>query len=431
MKLNNDATNLVTDIGESAFNAAFAKCPVVRSLRAVYVRISPVPAGFNAYNVFTKTFSNANNKINEDFKVYATIEDAKSKSNAWNFCNYNHNGAGFPVDCGPASAVYGHRFFTRPGSQYATDVGRATSNNGLEIYVAEDCPSLAVEGYCLNGAPFGIHCCPHFTRGDAAGGTETHIGNYNQNDCITECKKRHGAVGATVKNPASETATGQCWCEFGDKTLDTGRSSDLKTCFFPDDGCEKCDYGKCDRNGAGNCNYYSYDNGFHCKLPSRNCKPGKNCWDYYSHYFYTENSYQPCPSGKHGELKLYSGYNGGGRLVCTLYWTYKTPGARTSYVWNFERRGTPCADEEARSLVVKKAQSGTVIKLFDDEDGVTNNDYAVVTIKQDITAANPVTVYQVQRDFSNDYLNFNYVGASSIWKRNDLNGEVSRLEIHL
>ena len=140
--MSDDASSLVTNIGEAAFNALFAKCPVVRGLRAVYVRTTSIPISFNAFDVFANTWSSQNNKINEDFKLYDNIEDAKSGSNPWTYCNYDVEFFGFPADCGPSSPIRGYQVFTMPGTEGSSHVGSKTSNNGLEIYTGDDCPSI-------------------------------------------------------------------------------------------------------------------------------------------------------------------------------------------------------------------------------------------------------------------------------------------------
>ena len=142
--LSDDGSSLVIDIGEEAFNTAFAKCPVVRGLRAVYVRTSTLPLSFNAFDVFANTWSSENNKINDDFKLYTNINDAKSDSNPWTYCKYDLEFAGFPADCGPSAGDHlgPFRFFSMPGTEYSSNVSSKTSNNGLEIYTGDDCPSI-------------------------------------------------------------------------------------------------------------------------------------------------------------------------------------------------------------------------------------------------------------------------------------------------
>ena len=145
--LSDDATSLVTNIGEDAFNAAFAKCPVVRGFRAVYIRTTLIPTSFNAFDIFANSWSSKNNRINHDFKLYNSIEEAKSGTNPWQYCDYDDAFVGFPRNCGPTGPVRGHKFFTMPGTRFSKNVGAATSNNGLEIYTGGDCPaSVSTKG---------------------------------------------------------------------------------------------------------------------------------------------------------------------------------------------------------------------------------------------------------------------------------------------
>lgn len=41
--------------------------------------------------------------FHEDFDIYSSYSDAVSDQNAWQFCNGNDKGIGFPHDCGPKS----------------------------------------------------------------------------------------------------------------------------------------------------------------------------------------------------------------------------------------------------------------------------------------------------------------------------------------
>ena len=142
--------SLTTDVGEAAFNAAFAKCPVVRGLRAVYVRTTPIPKSFNAYRMFANRWADQpNNVLNKDFKLFDNIGDAIANKDNWSYCNYNA-GTGFPLDCGKSGSVVGYKFFVLPGNQYYVKV---PSNQGLEIYSGDNCPSH-VKGHYL----FIIYC---------------------------------------------------------------------------------------------------------------------------------------------------------------------------------------------------------------------------------------------------------------------------------
>jgi hypothetical protein len=44
------------------------------------------------------------NKLNADFELYSTLEDALAGKNRWTYCNYN-DWVGFPRDCGPTRYV--------------------------------------------------------------------------------------------------------------------------------------------------------------------------------------------------------------------------------------------------------------------------------------------------------------------------------------
>jgi len=45
------------------------------------------------------------NTMNKDFKLFSNLNDAKTDTNAWKFCNFNDDGVGFPRDCGPNGVV--------------------------------------------------------------------------------------------------------------------------------------------------------------------------------------------------------------------------------------------------------------------------------------------------------------------------------------
>jgi hypothetical protein len=49
------------------------------------------------------------NTMNTDFKLFSNLNDAKTDTNAWKFCNFNDATVGFPRDCGP-TGVIGNRW---------------------------------------------------------------------------------------------------------------------------------------------------------------------------------------------------------------------------------------------------------------------------------------------------------------------------------
>merc|ERR1712146_867597 len=100
----------------------FAACPVVQYTRngavmAVYKRTSTIPADFNPYSVFTQTWTNVDNNLGTDFKLYDNEADMSSDTGAWTFCNYNDNDVAFPRDCGKTGHVP-NRWFSMPGGRF-------------------------------------------------------------------------------------------------------------------------------------------------------------------------------------------------------------------------------------------------------------------------------------------------------------------------
>jgi len=141
--LNNNAAEVTENIGEAAFNKAFQVCPVVQYTRnsqvmAVYVRTSNISPTFNAYKVFTDTWRDAANKLNQDFKLYDNLDDARGNRGAWTFCNFNDPDVGFPRDCGKTGGV-GNRWFSMPGGRF--QARGINSGVGFDIYSGSDCPA--------------------------------------------------------------------------------------------------------------------------------------------------------------------------------------------------------------------------------------------------------------------------------------------------
>ena len=87
------------------------------AVKAIYKRISEVPENFDAYTIFTYTWSSTNNQLNTDFKIYGSLEDLEAEANDWEFCNFNIYDVGFPRDCGPSGAVT-DEWFSMPGGNY-------------------------------------------------------------------------------------------------------------------------------------------------------------------------------------------------------------------------------------------------------------------------------------------------------------------------
>lgn len=73
----------------------------------VYKRTSALPAGKDWYQLFMQDWFSSQNNINTDFKLYSSVSDAETDTNAWQYCNYDDPGVGFPRDCGKTGGVGG------------------------------------------------------------------------------------------------------------------------------------------------------------------------------------------------------------------------------------------------------------------------------------------------------------------------------------
>jgi len=142
VQLSADKQTVLQDIGEAAFNAAFQACPVIRYRRnsevyALYTRTTPLPAGFNAYRLFTYEWASADNKLNVDFELYSSEADLALRQAQWSFCNYDDPDVGFPRDCGPTSWI-ANRWFSMPGGRFTA---RSANAAGFDVYTGAACPS--------------------------------------------------------------------------------------------------------------------------------------------------------------------------------------------------------------------------------------------------------------------------------------------------
>ena len=143
ISLSDDASTVEVDLGRAQFNHLFATCPIVQYTRnsavvAVYVRQTAIPAGFDAYALFTHTWASASNKLLTDFNLYDDLAAAGTAgdSEKWTWCNYDDEGIGFPRDCGRTGEV-ASRWFSKPGGQHnPPDISSGAS---FEIYSGLEC----------------------------------------------------------------------------------------------------------------------------------------------------------------------------------------------------------------------------------------------------------------------------------------------------
>jgi len=141
VELSANALQIVTDIGEKAFNQKFKACPVVQynrngAVHSVYKRITPIPENFNAYKIFTDTWRNTPmNTMGTDFEIFSTVNDLLNDQNEWTFCNYNDPDVAYPRDCGRYGYVP-NQWFSMPGGIFNA---RGVSN-GAGFTLFNECP---------------------------------------------------------------------------------------------------------------------------------------------------------------------------------------------------------------------------------------------------------------------------------------------------
>jgi len=140
--LSSDGKGVTKDVGRDEFNAAFAECPVVQYTRngvvhSVYKRVSAIPYGFDAYDLFTTTWTQEDNVLHEDFEIYSNYEDLSMNQNIWLFCNYDDLDVGYPRDCGKVGWEP-HMWFSFPGGR--TNAMGLKNGAGFAIHQPSNCP---------------------------------------------------------------------------------------------------------------------------------------------------------------------------------------------------------------------------------------------------------------------------------------------------
>ena len=123
VELSETGDAVIQNIGQDNFNYMFHGNPIVQynrngMLHSYYKRVSEVPLGFDAYSLFTYTWSTTDNQLNVDFEIYSNIEDMQARENNWQYCNFNMYDVGYPRDCGPGGYVY-NEWWSMPGGNYS------------------------------------------------------------------------------------------------------------------------------------------------------------------------------------------------------------------------------------------------------------------------------------------------------------------------
>ena len=110
-----NGVNGTVDVGEAQFNALFWQSPhhIIKRLcpscnddyKEMYYRRYTLTGSFAVYDYMKQNWMSTNNIINQDFGLFSTYADALNRANAWQYCNYDDRGVGFPRDCGIVGGV--------------------------------------------------------------------------------------------------------------------------------------------------------------------------------------------------------------------------------------------------------------------------------------------------------------------------------------
>jgi len=122
-------------------------------------------------------------------------------------------------------------------------------------------------------------------------------------------------------------------------------------------------------------------------------------------------------SSGRGEFTLYEGNDGSQNQVCTLYWD-------KDRTFNFKHYDA-CENDETRSGILRYADYGTTITLYDSPSGDKGDDYTVIKVKAAVAEEVMIRSYEQSQTIA--------VGDGTVeithHHHNGLDGKVSRVEI--
>jgi len=135
-------TENTVSMGSSMFNIMLEEspngivtriCPECASThkQIFYRRKTPVGNTDVLHKLLNRWDNGSGNRFKQDYNLYSTYEDAKSQTNAWDYCN-SSSSRGFPNECGPTSKVTGQssRFNNNSGQSnvaFFIEKGSSTS----------------------------------------------------------------------------------------------------------------------------------------------------------------------------------------------------------------------------------------------------------------------------------------------------------------
>ncbi|MCD6049737.1 MAG: hypothetical protein K0Q55_1140 [Verrucomicrobia bacterium] len=118
-----------------------------------------------------------------------------------------------------------------------------------------------------------------------------------------------------------------------------------------------------------------------------------------------------------GTIDFYEGENATQTKHCTL-----KDDKKQSY--NLTKKGSPCPNDEVKSVVLRDVKAGTIIELYDDPKGSPKkDDYCKIVV---LKSKNEYVIKHLEmQSFEDEHVKFTYA------KDNGLNGKVSHIKITL
>jgi len=116
----------------------------------IYKRLTPLPADYNIEDLFINTWSNTNNVLDVDFKLYSSMTFALADISPWEYCNYNSAGVGFPRDCGPTGY--------EPYQWHNLVTGQGQQNFAFYVWSGSVAAAITAPGECVASNPASCGC---------------------------------------------------------------------------------------------------------------------------------------------------------------------------------------------------------------------------------------------------------------------------------
>eukprot|EP01052_Picozoa_sp_SAG31_P017872 SAG31_NODE_1241_length_9165_cov_4.706155_2_plen_331_part_00 len=217
-----------TDVGAESFNAMFLRsatriarrqCPSCQDgyKELYYKRLTDLDT-FGPYDLLKENWVDTNNVINVNFAIYSSYQDALGGTNAWEYCNYNDAGVGFPRDCGMTGPT-GRQWnsWTRGGQPHVAwsiDMSPASTTAVHSAAAMQDLvgsasratqssqahggdPGRAIDGD--TNTVWGAGSCTHTSNGAdqwwqvdlGQSATVSHAVVYHRSDCCTGTAAQH------------------------------------------------------------------------------------------------------------------------------------------------------------------------------------------------------------------------------------------------